>query len=423
MPQNSSGKPKVMLWGVGAFTHGVLHVLKKDGADVCTYLTRDYAHYSPSLEGATFHNEVYPNPCKLLVEKKIDFVIPMSIDWILAEWAREFLELEIPIFSPNLEGMRIERERDFARALCEKYKIPFPKAFKASNRLAALNILDEHPGAYVIKNTLCSPTSPIHTIICETESDTRSWLERINYAEGVFLQKYMGRREAGHIAVVSNGEIYSLVTNQEYKRAFNGNMGIVAGAPLGGIVEKDPDDKYGLAKELLRPLLPWFKKVNFNGPVQVTAIKRNGKWHVLEYNVRIGVTSGPMILQMLENPLEVLRNVVRNKPLQIKFKKEINFGCSLTLAGYGYPFTQVSGPLLPVDVLEELDCKVWWNEVTCDKQGQLKMTGHRICDVIGLGENLPEAIETAYRNIKKIRCVGSYYRTDIGESLWPPGEE
>ena len=38
-----------------------------------------------------------------------------------------------------------------------------------------------------------------------------------------------------------------------------------------------------------------------------------------------------------------------------------------------------------------------------------------------LGETLPEAIATAYANIRKIRSLGSYYRQDIGQSLWPPG--
>jgi hypothetical protein len=32
-----------------------------------------------------------------------------------------------------------------------------------------------------------------------------------------------------------------------------------------------------------------------------------------------------------------------------KFKEKLNFGCSLTLAGYGYPFTQVRGPPLPLE--------------------------------------------------------------------------
>ena len=89
-----AGKPlRVMAFGVGAFTQGVLQILKSDGANVSTYLTRDYAHYSPSLAGKTYLPEVYPDPCKLLQKKNIDFVIPMSIDWLETNWAREFLSL------------------------------------------------------------------------------------------------------------------------------------------------------------------------------------------------------------------------------------------------------------------------------------------------------------------------------------------
>src|ERR1700709_832479 len=109
------------------------------------------------------------------------------------------------------------------------FKIPFPKSFVAANRLAAEKILADHPQPFVIKNPVCSPTSPIHTILCETEADTRAWLRHVNYAEGIFLQEYLGRAEAGHIVLVSGGEIHSLVTNQEYKYAFNGNPGIIAG--------------------------------------------------------------------------------------------------------------------------------------------------------------------------------------------------
>ena len=34
---------------------------------------------------------------------------------------------------------------------------------------------------------------------------------------------------------------------------------------------------------------------------------------------------------------------------------------------------------------------------------------------------LEKAIAGAYANIRKIRCLASYYRTDVGQSLWPPG--
>jgi phosphoribosylamine---glycine ligase len=421
--KNQNPKPQVnaMILGVGSFAHSIGAALADGGANVSTYLTRNYGHFSPTLVGKIFSRDAFPSPLPLIRENKIDIVIPQSIDWAQALWAKDLIKSGVGIFSPVGEAMRIERERDFARALCAKFKIPFPKSFVASNRIEAEKILEKNPQPFVIKNPLCSPTSPIHTILCETVADTHAWLRNVNYAEGVFLQEYLGRAEAGHIALVSGGKIYSLVTNQEYKYAFNGNQGIVAGAPLGGLVERDENDKYGLARELLHPLLPWFREANYHGPIQVTAIKRGGKWFVIEYNIRIGVTSGPMILRMLKNPVETILRTARNEKLDLQFRDKLNFGCSLTLAGYGYPFTQVRGPHLPLETDGKFDCDIWWNEVARGVDGNLVATGHRIADVIALAPKLDAAIAKAYDNICKIRVVGSYFRTDVGQSLWPPG--
>jgi phosphoribosylamine-glycine ligase len=374
------------------------------------------------VEGKTFHKEYYPNPCEILQQEDIDFVIPMSLNWALEDWTEEFLRLQIPILCPIGEGFQIERERDFSQRLCQRYGVPFAKSFVARNKFEAEQILADHPSPYVIKNTFCSPTSPIHTIVSETLDQTRAWLEHIDYKEGVFLQQYLGSQEGGHIAFVSHGEIYSLISNQEYKRAFDGNQGIVAGAPLGGLVEQDPHDTYHLARELLHPLLPWFREVGFHGPIQVTAIKYENTWYVIEFNIRLGVTCGPLILRMLKNPIQVLAQVVNNQPLESHFHEERQFGCSLTLAGYGYPYTQLVPPRLSVEVSEPFDCDVWWNEVDKDRKGRITTSGqgaNRIADVTATGRTVEEAIETAYRNIKKITCPGSYYRTDIGQSLWP----
>lgn len=424
MPRTSPKKSRsaaFMILGVGSFAHSIGRALADAGANVSTYLTRNYGHFPPSLVGGAFSREAFPSPVPLVRENHIAAVIPQSIDWAQAPWADDLIRSGVGIFAPTGEAMRIERERDFARNLCARFKISFPKSFVASNRIEAEKILKQHPRPFVIKNPLCSPTSPVHTILCETVADTRAWLRQVNYAEGVFLQEYLGRAEAGHIALVSGGEIYSLVTNQEYKYAFNGNLGIVAGAPLGGLVERDENDRYGLARELIHPLKPWLRQTNFSGPLQVTAIKRDGRWHVIEYNIRIGVTSGPMILRMLKNPAEVILRTTRNEKPGLQFNAGLNFGCSLTLAGYGYPFTQVRGPQLPLEVDGEFDCDVWWNEVARGADGKLIATGHRIADVIALAPELDAAIAKAYANIRRLRVVGSYYRTDVGQSLWPPG--
>jgi phosphoribosylamine-glycine ligase len=416
----SSATP-VMVLGVGAFAYSTAQILKEAGADVSTWLSRNYGHYPPSLAGPTYSRAQAPSPVPLIQKNGAKLVVPMSIDWAEAPWCDELLRAGAKIFSPTGDAMKIERERDFARQLCTEFKIPFPTAHVARNRLEAEELLARHPRAFVLKNPLCSPTSPIHTILCESLADTRAWLRHLDYAEGVFLQEYLGRREVGHIALVSAGEIHSVVTNQEYKRAFTGNMGVVAGAPLGGLVEKDPGDKYGLARELLHPLTPWFRQVNYYGPIQVTAVFHRDQWHVIEYNIRIGVTSGAMILRLLANPLETLLATARNEKLNLEFVAGRDFGCSVTLAGYGYPYVQVQGPHLPIEVTGAFNCDVWWNEVEENGDGGLLATGHRIADVIAFGGDLEEARAGAYANISKIRSLGSYYREDIGRSLWPPG--
>jgi phosphoribosylamine-glycine ligase len=423
MGNHPGASNRVLVLGVGAFTQALMRQLREDGATVASYLTRDYAHYGPRQEGPCVTTAEQPNPCDGLRQNPPDLIVPMSIEWALKPWTEEFLSLRPPLLCPTGEALRLERERDFARELCVAARIPFPRSVYLPTRADAEALVRREQRPFVLKNPLCSPTSPIHTIVCETVADTLAWLPRLDDSEGIFLQEYLGRREAGHIALVSAGEIYPLVTNQEYKRAFNGNLGIVAGAPLGGLVEQDPHDRYGLVQELLQPLRPWFRQVNYHGPVQVTAIHHGGRWQVLEYNVRLGVTSGPLIARMLANPLDTFRRCARNEPLAPRWHADRTHGCNLTVAGYGYPYTQLTGPRVPVTVSEPFTCDVWWQEVAAAADGTLEATGHRLCDVAAYAPSLPEAIDRAYQNIRRIRSLGSYYRTDVGQSLWPPGNE
>ncbi len=411
----------VMVFGVGSFAASAAQILHEAGARVATYLTRPSGHFPPAQAGPVYDSAEHPDPLPLLRRRRVDFVYPQSIDWARRPWAEELLQSGIPLVCPTGEGLRLERERDFARRLCRQFKIPFPMAHVAPNRLAALEVLRRSPRPYVIKNPLCGPGSPVHTIVCETPAETRAWLEHVNYAEGVFLQEYLGRVEAGHIALVSGGEIVSLVTNQEYKRSHAGDLGIVSGAPLGGLVERDPEDKYGLARALLHPLRPWFKQVKFAGPVQVTAARVRGRWQVLEYNVRLGITSGPMILRLLGNPLEVLCALARGRPPQPRWREGLHFGCSISLVSFAYPHVHLRVPALPITVRGRPDCDLWWNEVARGPDGTLVTAGHRYADVVAFGPSLDAARARVLENIRRIHIPGSYYRPDIGQTLWPPG--
>ena len=153
MPRKNSvqrNSPAVMILGVGSFAHSIGQALADAGANVSTYLTRNYGHFSPSLVGPTFSRDAFPSPVPLLKKNKIDVVIPQSIDWAQASWAKDLIKSGVGIFSPTGEAMRIEHERDFARELCARFKIPFPKSLCASYRIEAENILAKNPQPFVI---------------------------------------------------------------------------------------------------------------------------------------------------------------------------------------------------------------------------------------------------------------------------------
>lgn len=418
---------KVLILGVGSFAHGAMGNFQRNGDVVGCYLTRDYGHFGAQSTGKTWLYSEFPSPLPVIEEFQPDLVVPMSIDWSKQPWSEELTDSCVPILSPIKEAMKIEFERDFAKDLCRQHGVPFPASYFARNHEEALRVLENFPAAYVLKNPICGPASPIHTIVCESMEETQSWLESIDYQEGVFLQEYLGSAEAGHFVAISGGAILSLATNQEYRRAFSQNLGPIAGAPLGGILEQDPQDRYGLARELIHPLLPWFQKENFKGILQVTAVKKNNQWHAIEYNVRLGVTSGNMLLGMLEEPSAFLRSVVNNERPTLRFKPKKTYSCSLTLAGYGYPFEVPHVPKFPIELLDSVCCDLWWNEVVewnetlYSAPHNTPQEGHRIADCIHYSDDLQQAIHGAYENIKKIKNFGSYYRPDIGQSLWPIG--
>ena len=51
-----------MILGVGSFAHSIGTALADAGANVTTYLTRNYGHFSPSLVGQNFFARRFPEP-------------------------------------------------------------------------------------------------------------------------------------------------------------------------------------------------------------------------------------------------------------------------------------------------------------------------------------------------------------------------
>ena len=274
--------------------------------------------------------------------------------------------------------MRIERERDFARQLCREFKIPFPQAHVARNRLEAEAFLARRPAAVRHQEPALlahqpDPHDPVrdgggHALLAAGTSIMRKGFSCRNTWAGA-------RRATSRWSAAARSIRWSPTRNTSAP-----SPATWASSPArrwAGWSSGIPEDKYGLARELIHPLLPWLREVKFHGPIQVTAVHRGDQWHVIEYNIRIGVTSGPMILRMLANPVETLlrdraepeadaRNSVRGPRVRLLahaggLRLSVRAGRRAASAGGGQRASST--------------CDVWWNEVTRDR-GR-RADGHR----------------------------------------------
>ena len=143
---------------------------------------------------------------------------------------------------------------------------------------------------------------------------------------------------------------------------------------------------------------------------------------MIEYNIRIGVTSSPMILRMLKNPVATVNeDRAERKARPVLQHRTITSAVRSPLAGFGYPFTQVRGPQLPLEVKGKFDCDVWWNEVARGANDTLvrpPVIASRGCHR-PRARNSTRALAKAYANIAKDpRGRYGHYRTvDVGDNL------
>ena len=189
------------------------------------------------------------------------------------------------------------------------------------------------------------------------------------------------------------------------------------GDPLGGIVQADTDDQYGLVKQLIRPLEDWLKETNFCGPLQVTAGYWEDRWQVMEYNVRIGVTTGPLMMTMLENPMEVFYAAARGERPEPVFRDNHQFGMILGIVAE----EKLKGESVPENIVKAGN--VLWGDVQ-GKAGEPIITDTRPFELTAYGDSVAACRDEVYELANQLVSINGYrFREDVGESLWPPGSD
>jgi phosphoribosylamine--glycine ligase len=312
----------------------------------------------------------------------------------------------------------------------KKYGVPTAEYGVFSDSAEALRYIDAIDAPMVVKaDGLCAGKG---VTVCETKEQAtaavKDAMEKRIFADAgktVLIEECLKGREAS-VMFISDGEtLLPLASSEDHKRIYDGDegpntggMGAYSPAPAaeGEVFERT-------VKEVAVPLINGLKKEGlcYKGVLYAGIMITDEGPKVLEFNVRFGDPEAQAILPRLKNDLaEVMIRCVRGDLKGLSLEWDGRNCVCVVMASGGYPGTYEKGKRIEgiEDARSDPDIKVFQAGTKILREGghsQLITSGGRVLAVSAMGDNLEDAISSAYLAAGKIYFDNVYYRKDIGK--------
>jgi phosphoribosylamine--glycine ligase len=216
--------------------------------------------------------------------------------------------------------------------------------------------------------------------------------------------------------------------NIEHKNLFPGGIGPKT-YEMGTLMWYDPDEGNRLFREVLAPIAPYLKSINFRGDFEINCIVNARGAFPLEATSRFGYPAVQLQSEFHCSPWgEFLGAVARGEDYRLEWQE--GYGIVVLIALPPFPFYQCVERERPLpqglqirfrEAPDEEELRHFHpEEVTVQRDGQGREiwstcsdTGY-IMHVSGFGATVEAARDEAYRRIGNIVIPKMFYRSDIG---------
>ena len=401
-----------MLIGSGGREHALAAALNRD-------TTLEELHVAPGNPGiaeiALCHeiNTDDNNAVVALAEKLgIDLVVVGPEKPLVNGLADALSKAKIACFGPSKAAARLEGSKDFAKQVMRDAGVPTAKSFTCTNRAEIEKALDTFGAPYVVKHDgLAAGKGVVVT------NDRDEAIEHALQSTQVVIEEFLDGPEVSLFGISDGKTVIAMQPAQDFKRAFDGDLGPNTGG-MGAYspLPWAPDEI--MAEVLTQVLNPTVKEMAARGTPFVgllyagLALTARGT-RVIEFNARFGDPETQVLLPRLKTPLAQLLFAAATSKLENFQELEWSDQSAVTvvLASEGYPSQPKSGDII-TGIRTNSNSSVF-HAGTQLRDGVLRSSGGRVLSVTGLGSDLTQARDAAYRTISRISLPGSHYRRDI----------
>lgn len=366
-----------------------------------------------------------------------EYIISLSIDMVVVgpeePLVNGFTDLlkkdarfsKLMIIGPSAQGAMLEGSKDFAKQFMIRHGIPTAAyaTFTSEQKLEAQSYIRSHSGPYVMKADGLAAGKGV--VITESAD------EAVNHIASVFDENIFG--EAGKTLVIeqflegiemsvfalTDGNNYVLLPGaKDYKRIGDGNtgpntggMGTVSPVPF---ATKEFMDK--VVTRVVEPTISGLQKdeIDYCGFVFFGLMNVNGDPYVIEYNVRMGDPETQVVMPRIGGSFADMLKAAATGNLKDFIPETLPLtALSIVLASKGYPGSYEKGKTIS---LPEGDYLIF-HAGTTQSNNQITTSGGRVLAVVGTGNTISEARNSAYTLAEKVHFEGKTNRSDIGLDL------
>ncbi|CRZ19438.1 phosphoribosylamine--glycine ligase [Kingella kingae] len=336
----------------------------------------------------------------------------------------DFRAAGLPIFGPTQAAAQLESSKDFAKAFMAKHNIPTAQYQTFENAEQAHDYVNQKGAPIVIKADGLAAGKGV--IVAMTLDEAHAAIDDMlfgnkmgNAGSRVVIEDFLTGEEASFIVMVDGDNVLPMATSQDHKRLRDGDqgpntggMGAYSPAPV-----VTPEVYERAMNEIILPTVRGMKSdgIEFTGFLYAgLMIDNTGAPFTIEFNCRFGDPETQPIMSRLDSDLVDLIQAALDKKLDkatAKWSDKVAVG--VVLAAHNYPDTPRKGDVITgIDAANSIG-HVFHAGTSTNEQGEIITNGGRVLCVVGLGDNVPWAKNTAYRAVDDIQFDGMQFRSDI----------
>ena len=374
-------------------------------------------HVAPGNPGiadiATLHSVDISNNSAIVELAKslsVDLVVVGPEVPLVNGVADDLRAAKFAVFGPSKAAAQLEGSKHFAKGVMRDAGVPTAKSFTCENQSEIERALDTFGAPYVVKDDGLAAGKGV--VVTE---DREVALQHALACKRVVIEEYLKGPEISLFGISDGTNILPMQPAQDFKRAYDNDEGPNTGgmgaySPLPWAPTDIVEDTY---TQVLAPMIAEMaaRGTPFVGLLYAGLAVTDHGIRVIEFNARFGDPETQVLIPRLKTPLaQLLYKAAIGNLIDSVLEWRDESAVTVVLAANGYPSEVKTGDA--ISNLNPSDGVKIFHAGTKNIDG-LVSAGGRVLTVTGLGSDLTQARDKAYRTISQVKLAGSFYRNDI----------